>query len=57
MNNNTLQVLHHYKGLQGWSRGKSIINYLNKATELKGYGVHVYQVISADLLLNYAIMS
>ncbi|KAL5259367.1 hypothetical protein ACHWQZ_G009721 [Mnemiopsis leidyi] len=39
-----LEVLHHYKILQGWSRGKSIINYLNKATELKGYGVHLYQV-------------
>lgn len=42
--NSYQEVLHHYRILQGWSRGKAIINYLNKATELKGYGVHLYQV-------------
>ena len=43
------QVLRHYRSLIGWSRGKAIINYLNKATELKGYGVHFYEVCSLSV--------
>ena len=38
------EIIRHYKSLLGWSRGKAIINYLNKSTELRGYGVHYYQV-------------
>ncbi|XP_065577310.1 FERM domain-containing protein 4A-like isoform X3 [Artemia franciscana] len=38
------RVIEIYKGLSGYNRGQSIVNYLSIAEALPNYGVHFYEV-------------